>query len=140
MRVFEIQQQVSAVASACSAAGAWLALVKEWVAELFGVPLPVFLAAEAGAFGARAFLPAAPFWRAFFVSQLWAIAGTATAQLALWVAAKWLEGGTPPPGALAGVALLIAALGQRFAPILWDRGGAALERRLDTLWKDNKGG
>lgn len=127
----------SACAAAVSAAGTWLAMASDAALQLFGVPLPVVLAALTGACGARVFLPAAQFAHAFMGCVFWTSAGAFCPQLVLWLISQWLTG-APPSGVLAGIALITSALGQRAAPILWERGGAALQRWLDGLF--NKGG
>lgn len=124
----------SACATVAGAAGTGLSMVSQAALELFGVPLPVLLAALTGACGARVFLEPTSFWRAVAASVFWTIAGAIGAQLVLWLVGLW-AGGVPPGGVLAGVALATAALGQRVAPILWQSGGAALQRKLDSLFK-----
>lgn len=133
-RIDSFESVPTACATAASAVGSWLTFAADVALQLFGVPLPVVLAALTGAFGARVFLPQAAFWRGLGMTAFWTCAGSFGAQLALWLAGMWL-GGTPPPGVLAGLALFTAALGQRVGPIVWDRGGAALERKFDQLWK-----
>lgn len=131
-------QPVSACVAAVSGIGTWMSMASEAAMQLFGVPLPVVLAALTGACGARVFLEPTTFWRALGASVFWTLAGAFGTQLMLWIAAQWLTG-TPPAGVQAGVALVTAALGQRVAPIVWDKGGAALERRLDLLFNKPKG-
>lgn len=133
-RVDNLESLPAACLMAGSAAGSWLCMAADVAIQLFGVPLPVVLAALTGALGARVFLPPVSFWRAAAMAVFWTFAGSLGAQLALWVASLWLSG-TPPPGVLAGLALVVAAAGQRVAPILWDSGGAALQRKLDGLFK-----
>lgn len=113
--------------------GSWVSIASDAALQLFGVPLPVLLAALTGACGARAFLPACGFWQAVAVNAFWTLAGTFLPQLVLWVASSWISS-APPPGVMAGAALLIAAFGQRVGPIVWESGGEALRRRLDGLW------
>lgn len=129
----------SACAAASAGAGAWLAMASQAALELFGVPLPVVLAALTGACGARVFLEPTTFWRAVSASLFWTIAGSIGAQLVLWLVGLW-AGGTAPGGVLAGVALASAALGQRVAPIIWQSGGAALQRKLDSLFNSKPKG
>jgi uncharacterized membrane protein YeaQ/YmgE (transglycosylase-associated protein family) len=128
----------SACAAAASAAATWLAVAAEAALQLFGVPLPVVLAALTGACGARVFLPPTSFARAAGQSLFWTIAGAIGAQFGLWLVEHFLDG-KPPGSALAFVALVMAALGQRVAPILWVEGGAAFERWL-RQWGGTKGG
>lgn len=128
----ETPSAAAVVAGATGIAGV-LAVLGDVALQLFGVPLPVLCASVTGACGARVFLPPASFWRAFWSSSFWTGAGVFASQLVLWIASKWLDG-APPTGALAGIALALSAFGQRVVPILWDRGGAALERKLDQIW------
>ena len=133
------QKAVAGVAAAASGSGAVLATVKGWVLELFGVPLPVLLASAAGAFGARVFLPEAPFWRALALSTFWTMAGGWLAELVRWGLARWLAG-EMPTGALAGIALLVAAMGPRLAPVVMEKGTAAVGRWLDSIRSPKQGG
>jgi hypothetical protein len=130
----QVQSLPIAGAAAVSAGGAWLSVAADVAMEIFGVPLQVVLAALTGAFGARVFLPPVAFWQAAGATVLWTAMGSFLPQLGMWIAASWISG-TPPQGALAGVALLIAFGGQRVAPIIWEEGGAALRRKLSGLWK-----
>lgn len=137
-----LSQPLSACAALASGVGTWMALVSEAALQLFGVPLPVVLAALTGACGARVFLPPVPFLHAALSSVFWTATGTFLPQLLLWVAGSLMTAGAPA-GVVAGIALMTAALGQRVAPIVWEKGGAALERKLDGLWpkkSDNNGG
>jgi hypothetical protein len=135
------QKTLAAVTAAASGSGAVLATVKGWVLELFGVPLPVFLAAAAGAFGARVFLPEAPFWRALALSTFWTLAAGWLAELVRWGLARWLAGEAEmPTGALAGIALIVAAMGPRLAPVVMDKGTAAVGRWLDSIRSAKQGG
>lgn len=133
-RIDSMQSLPVAGAAAVSAAGTWLTAAADVALQVFGVPLPVVMAALTGALGARVFLPPVSFWRAAAMAAFWTLAGAFGAQLVLWLASRWLEG-APPAGALAGIALLTAGMGQRVAPILWESGGAALQRKLDGLFK-----
>lgn len=135
-RLDSVQSLPAAAGAGVSAVSAWIAIAADAAMQVFGVPLPVVLAALTGAFGARVFLPPAPFWRSITTTVLWTAAGAFLAQLALWVATAWFTG-PPPSGALAGLALVCAFIGQRCAPILWERGGAALARMLDQIGKGN---
>lgn len=136
-RLDSVQSLPAAGVVAASAAGTWISLAADVALQLFGVQLPVLLAALTGALIARVFLPPAPFWRAVATSTLWTLAGAFLAQLGLWIASTWL-GAEPPQGALAGIAMVCAGLGQRVAPIVWEKGGDALGRKFDGLWR--KGG
>lgn len=121
---------VSACGAALGAMGTTIAMLAEATMQLFGVPLQVVLASLTGALGARVFLPPGPFWRAAAAAVFWTITGALGAQSMLWLAG-WALSTTPPAGSLAFGALLLAALGQRVAPILWESGGARLKRFID---------
>lgn len=130
-----VQQKLAAGGvSAVSGAGSLLATAKAWALELLGVPLPTLLAAAAGAFGARMLMPEAKFWQALAATIFWTLAGGWCAELGRWGLGRWLEA-DPPTAALSGIALIIAALGQRVAPIVWDNGGKALARWFDGIGK-----
>lgn len=133
-RLSSLEPLHAACAAGSAAVATWLSVAADVALQLFGVPLPVVLAALTGALGARVFVPPVPFWRAVVMSVFWTCAGAFGAQLAMWLAAMWVSG-TPPAGALGGLALVTSALGQRVAPILWENGGAALERKLNGMFK-----
>lgn len=126
---------VSACVAAASGLGAYFTLAQDAVLQLFGVPLPVMLAALTGACGARVFLPPSPFWTAAVSSIFWTLAGAFLPQMVIWVASQWIKA-APPAGVIAGVALMVSALGQRVAPIVWTKGGDALGRIFDGLGKE----
>lgn len=131
MDKFEAHSQlIAATAATAGGVGSFLAGLAEVAQQLFGVPLPVLLAAMTGACGVRVFLPPAGFWLAFSSSVFWTFTGAFSAQFVLWLTGKYLEG-SPPSGALAFMALLTSAFGQRIAPIIWVKGGAWLERWFD---------
>ncbi len=131
-------QHASAVMAAGSAAGAALAFVKEWAAELFGVSLPVLLAAETGAFGARSFMPPVGIVRAFVGAQAWAFIGAFGAD-GLRALVAGATGFTLPGGTMPLAALLIAGgLQLLLTAELIAKARAAVGRRIDSLW--NKGG
>lgn len=134
MKTFDPTLVAGTAASAC---GTLITTLADAALQLFGVPLQVVLASLTGSLGARVFLSPAPFWRAAAASAFWTVTGAISAQVVLWGIGKLLTD-APPGGTLAFFALLVAALGQRAAPIIWERGGAALERGLDGLF--NKGG
>lgn len=119
-----------AAGTAASASGTLLTTLADAALQLFGVPLPVVLASLTGALGARVFLPQGPFWRAVAAATFWTITGSMGAQSVLWLAG-WALSTSPPAGAAAFAALLLAALGQRVAPILWESGGERLKRFLE---------
>lgn len=127
-----VQKSVLATAGT-SGAAAWWTAAKEVALEVFGVPLPVVLAAATGAFGALSFVSATTYLRTLGLGALWTVAGTFSAQLALSLIGAW-SGAQVPTGALAGAAILVAAAG----PVLVTRENvdkirAALGRWLDGL-------
>lgn len=131
-----VQGTTGAVAAA-SAAGAWLSIVKAWVLELFGVPLPVVLAAATGAFGARSFLPSGGLWRAFSGSLAWTFIGAFGADGIRAVSASF--GVELPPAGAPFAALALAGLGQLLLTKgLIEKARAAVGKRVET-W-GNKGG
>lgn len=131
MRLVEIPHAFSAAVSACSAAGTWLALVKDWVLQLFGVPLPVFLAAAAGAFAARTFMPATGLWRTLGGGLLWTLIGTFGADGVRQIVSSSTSGGGTPL-----MALLIAGFGQiLFTPEIIQKVRDAVARRIDAFSK-----
>jgi hypothetical protein len=138
-RIDSLSSLPAACAAAASAVSTALCAAADVAVQFFGVPLQVVLAALTGALGARVFLPPQPFWRAACMAFFWTFAGSFGAQLVIWLVELWADK-SPPPGALAGIALVTAALGQRVAPIVWTKGGEALERRLDGLYKGSDRG
>ncbi len=127
-----VQKAVMATAAA-SGGVAWWATAKEIALELFGVPLPVVLAAATGAFGALSFVSATSYMRTLGTGALWTVIGTYGAQLALSLVSAY-SGAQIPPAALAGAAILVAAGG----PVLVTRENvdklrAAIGRRLDNI-------
>lgn len=78
------------------------------VEPILGVPLPVVLAAIAGAALARAFRPAIGFFRAVGRVTGWVVLGCALAPTAKAVAVKLL-GADLPTNAMAGMAAIVAA-------------------------------
>ena len=100
---------------------------------VFGVPLPVMLASACGSFGARALLPATSYAKALGGGVLWAMIGGWGAQLAQSVIG-WLMSATLPNGALAGCAIVTAAIGQWIIyPENVDRLREAVGRLLDGV-------
>lgn len=100
-------------ASAFSGVGAILTALSDIAIQVFGVPLPVLLAAAAGAFLARSYLPSVGTVRALGGSTVWTVVGCALAPIIPAIAGKF--GLEVPTGALAGSALVVSA----GAPLLW---------------------
>lgn len=114
---------------------AWLVTAKEIASEFFGVPLPVLLAAATGAFGALSFVSATTYLRTLGIGIVWTLAGTFSAQLALWAIGAAFSTQVPT-GALAGAAILVSAAG----PVLVTKDNVqklreAAARKLDDLWR-----
>lgn len=132
-------QKALIATAAASGVTAWWAAAKEIALELFGVPLPVVLAAATGAFGALSFVSATTYLRTLGVGAFWTVAASFGAQLALSLIGAW-AGITIPTGALAGAAILVAAAG----PVLVTRAHVqklrdAVGRLLDGVGKTGTG-
>lgn len=135
MKEQAIQGGVAACAGACAALG----LVKQWVLELFGVPLPVLLAAAAGAYGARTFIAAGGLWPALIGGTSWTLIGTFGAEgirAVIESSMGWhLGAGTAP-----FMALVLSGLGQLlFTKELVEKLRAAVARRVDNLFTKGEG-
>lgn len=127
-----------ATGAAVSGTATAITVLQDAAVALLGVPLPVVLGGLTGALAARVFLPPAPFWAALGGSTLWTAIASFLAQLVQWLlgtAGRWAAGADAPvpAGALAGIALVVAALGPHALPVLVDRGPAALRRVLDAI-------
>lgn len=133
-----LQSAGAACAAGASALSTAICAAADVAMQVFGVPLPVVLAALTGACAARIFLPPAPFWRAFWMCAVWTAAGAFGVQLVLWVVSSWI--GAPPNGVLAGLAMLTSFLGQRVVPIVWEDGGEALKRKINSMFKGSDRG
>lgn len=105
-----VQQAVAATAAA-SGAAAWWATAADLAQLVFGVPVQVILAAATGAFAARSYKCSTTYLKALGSGLVWTLFGVFFCQAAMWMATKFF-GDKPPPGALTGVALLVAAGGQ----------------------------
>lgn len=106
---------VSAVLATASGATWWTTFwagASEAVFAVFGVPMPVVLAAALGGYGARTFLASGGLWRTLVVGGGWTAVGAFAAALAGWK----LE--IPADKGLAFVALVIAAGAQVAWPIV----------------------
>ncbi len=110
-------QTASVAVSGVSAAGAVITTLRDVAMDVMGVPLPVVLAAIAGAFGARSYLAPVGFVRGVSGSMLWALIACGCAPLAQTIIAA-MSGWQLPTTALSGVAVLIAAGGQIAAPVV----------------------
>jgi hypothetical protein len=90
-----------------SGTGAIITALGEVTTQILGVPLPVVLAAIAGACVARAYLDPVGFFKAFGRVLGWVVLGCALAPLAGVLAGKVL-GAAVPTNAMAGLAALVA--------------------------------
>jgi hypothetical protein len=120
-------QVASAVAGAATTgAAAWLSFAGNVAVQLLGVPLPVVVAAIAGALLARVYLPTIAFASALGRSVLWVVTGCVTAQGVSAVV-------TLPVGVLGISALLISGLGPRLWPVIVDASPELLKNFLSKL-------
>lgn len=113
-----------------------LTVLKAAVLELLGVPLPVVLAAATAAFAARSFLPPTTYVRALSEGLAWTLIGVFLSNLGLAVISVW-TGKESSSTILAGVALLIAGLGQICLPVIAAKLPTAIGRRIDQLGGKN---
>jgi hypothetical protein len=110
----------------CGALAGWLLAALSFVGEvamqLLGVPLPVVMAAAAGAGAARSFMEAVGFVRALAMTVVWTIIGCTGAPLAQVVikAAGSMAGAQVdlPTNTLAGAAAVLASV-PWWGPKVW---------------------
>ena len=118
---------------------AWASALGDAAMQFLGVPLPVVLGAAAGAFLARAYLPAVDdagkavgYLRALAGSAAWTIAGSVGSPTAAAIVPALLPGSVVvPAGAIAGLAALIAsapAWWPRVWPLIVDRFGKKVDK------------
>lgn len=109
-------------AGICSAIAAVGTTVSDVAVQIIGVPLPVVLAAAAGAFIARSYAAEVSFGRALGIVLAWTLIGCALAPLAQAVftatAAKFGFDVRLPPNVMAGFAG-IAAAAPWWVALLW---------------------
>jgi hypothetical protein len=110
-------EAASTAIGGASAVGAGYAAAKDVALELFGLPLSVVLAAAAGAFLVRSYLKPVGFLRGLWGSSCWTVIACFVTPLAHQGLASGM-GWSLSNAALAGVALLVAALGQVVAPVV----------------------
>jgi hypothetical protein len=107
-----------------------LSSVSEVSMEVLGVPLPVVLAAAAGALLARSYAASdVPYMRAIMESLAWTFAGCFSAPAALAAAEK--ASYTLPTSALAFLAMLVASLGPKLFPVIAEGSTLFLRRWID---------
>lgn len=121
------------VGSACASA---LTAASDVAMQLVGVPLPVVLAAIAGAMVARSYTPSTNYFSAISATLCWTVGGCALAPLLQAIAAKF--GVNVPVNGLAALAL-IASGGMPLAlPIVKQKAPEIIASWLDML--KGKGG
>lgn len=104
-------QVVAAGMSTAAGFGAFWAAATDIAMAVFGVPLQVMLASACGSFGARAMLPTTSYRKALVGGLMWTFMGGWGAQL-MQALIGWALSAQLPVGALAGCAIVTAALGQ----------------------------
>ena len=115
LRDLQLHDPLALCVTAASAAGAVWSGVSEAALTVFGLPLPVVLAAFTGAFGARALRPSLGLPRTLLVGLAWSAVGLFSVPLTLQLLG-W------PERVAGGAALLIAGGLQLLMPTLLERG------------------
>ena len=127
-------QAVNAAGAIASAGAAgWFSQAGEIAVQLLGVPLPVVLAAIAGAFLARTYQEPCSYLSALGRSVGWIVFGCAGAQAAVAVTSAATESFKIPVGALAFLALLISGLAPKLWPVLVEQAPIVLRRVLRMI-------
>lgn len=103
---------------------------------IFGVPIPVLLAAMTGACIARSYVPARNYFAAISATLGWTVVGCSLAPLAQAIVKKYLELDLPT-NAMAGVALVAAAGLPLVMPIIVEKVPEIIRAKLDS-WKGGK--
>lgn len=103
-------QDLAAAAAVAASASAW-STANDAAQLLFGVPIGVLLAAAAGAFFARTFLPPSSFWATMRAGIGWTLCGAYSLPLALYFMG-W------PSSIAASIAFCLSCLLQLLAPAL----------------------
>jgi len=126
LRFAELDPYWAKMPTVCGAVAGWLIAALSFVGEvamqLLGVPLPVVMAAAAGAGAARSFMEAVGFIRALAMTVVWTIIGCTGAPLAQVVikAAASIAGAQVdlPTNTLAGAAAVLASV-PWWGPKVW---------------------
>ena len=126
IRITQLEPYWPKITTACGAAAggavAALSFVSEVAMQLLGVPLPVVMAAAAGAGAARSFMEPVGFFRALSITVLWTIIGCTCAPLAQVVikAAASMAGAHVdlPTNTLAAAAAVLASV-PWWGPKVW---------------------
>lgn len=113
----------------CSGASSF-ASISAAAVEILGVPLPVVLAAIAGAFIARSYAPSGNFFASAAATIGWAVAGCVLAPLASWLL-KVATGVEAPANVQAGLALLVSAFLPIALPIVREKLPEIIKHWLD---------
>lgn len=137
----DIAAQVAPAAAAGTGAAAFITALADVSTQLLGVPLPVVLAACAGAFVARSYASSAEqgFASAALATLGWALAGCVLAPLASW-ALEQAFSGKLPTNAMAGLALIVAAGLPMALPIIREKAPGILRHWLDKIGGGTKNG
>lgn len=134
------QKLAAGVSATAAGAASSLAMFQDWALQLFGVPLPVLLAAVAGAFLALTFASPGQPARIFAGFIGWSFIGTFGADLVRSAISSWISRDLPI-GAIAGCAALLALGGSLFLTVdTVTKARAAIGRWLDGLWTNLRGG
>lgn len=124
-------QTVSASVSAASTIGALISTISDVALQVLGVPLQVLLAAIAGAFGARSYMPPVPFLRGVTCSCGWSAIACFLTPLTQQVVG--FIGWNMSNAALAGIAVCLAASGQVCGQAVVDELPAIIHKRMSKL-------
>lgn len=138
MRI-DIAADVAPAAAFVSSAGAVASSFGDLSLQLLGVPLPVLLAAAAGAWIARAYTPAGNFFAAAVATFGWTIAGCVLAPLAAWAIGYW-SGKQMPNNVQAGLALVVSVALPLVLPVIREKLPAIVSAALERLQKMAGGG
>jgi hypothetical protein len=123
------QAASAAVGGAAAAASGWMSTVGNVAVQLVGVPLPVVIAALAGALLARVYLPPLPFGAALLRAFLWLLVGCIGSQGVAEIITVTASISVPV-GLLGGLAMLVSGLGPKLWPVLVEQAPLMLKHWL----------
>lgn len=126
------KSEAAAMTASATGAAAIVSMIGEVTSALFGVPLPVVLAAVTGAFIARSYTPASNFFAAIMATIGWTFAGCSLAPLATAIGDHYLSF-KMPTNALAGLAFVVSVGLPILFPILVEKGKEIVRSHLDKL-------
>jgi len=117
LRFAELDPYWAKMPTVCGAVAGWLIAALSFVGEvamqLLGVPLPVVMAAAAGAGAARSFMDPVGFMRALWQTVVWTIIGCTGAPAAQWAirqaTSSWGTSVELPLNTMAGAAAVLAS-------------------------------